>query len=162
MVGGWGAYANAQATTRSAGQSSAAQGPTTPGPQAASPATSSKDIAGAWQGTLYISPAGQRPEVNLRLVFKIARNDKEELNASWYSIDQGAQGIPMATVTFQDGLLKCKSSVIERGYEGKMSEDGKSITGTLDGRNHAGSDGAGQGHTGYSLGNSGTAETHGG
>src|SRR6202012_3720506 len=52
------------------------------------------------------------------------------LDAKWYSIDQGAQGVPMATITFQNGLLKFKSSMIESSYEGKISEDGKSITGT--------------------------------
>lgn len=120
MLAGNGTRATAQAATPS----------TTAGSQVTSPAASSKDIVGSWQGTLHFAATGQRPELNLRLVVKIARNDKEELNASWYSIDQGAQGIPMATVTFQDGVLKLKSSVVERSYEGKMSEDGKSITGT--------------------------------
>ena len=114
-----GARASAQAATPS----------TAPASQVASPATSSQDIAGTWQGTLHIAATGQRPEVNLRLVFKISKTDTG-LNASWYSIDQGAQGIPMATITFQNGLLKFKSSAVERSYEGKMAEDGKSITGT--------------------------------
>jgi uncharacterized protein (TIGR03435 family) len=124
LLGGNGARANAQAATPSAGQNSAA------GSQAASPATSSKDIAGTWQGTLHIAAAGQNPEVNLRLVFKISKTDAGALSASWYSIDQSPRGIPMATITFQNDLLKFKSAMIERSYEGKMSEDGKSITGT--------------------------------
>jgi len=36
----------------------------------------------------------------------------------------------MATITFQNGVLKFKSSMIDRSYEGKMSDDGKSIAGT--------------------------------
>ena len=120
VLAGNGVRANAQAATPS----------TAPGSQVASPTASSQDIVGTWQGTLHIAAAGQRPEVNLRLVFKISKADNGGLNGTWYSIDQGAQGIPMATITFQNGLLKFKSSMIERGYEGKMSEDGKSITGT--------------------------------
>ncbi len=115
VLAGNGVRANAQAATPST---------------AASPATSSQNIIGTWQGTLHIAATGQRPELNLRLVFKISKADTGALNASWYSIDQSSQGIPMATITFQNGVLKFKSSMIERGYEGKMSEDGKSITGT--------------------------------
>jgi uncharacterized protein (TIGR03435 family) len=122
-LAGNGTPANAQATP-------SAPGSTAPASQAASPTTSSKDIVGTWQGTLHIPAAGQNPEVNLRLVFKISRSAAGALNASWYSIDQTGRGIPMATITFQDGLLKFKSSMIERSYEGKMAEDGKSITGT--------------------------------
>lgn len=77
-----------------------------------------------------MAATGQRPEVNLRLVFKISKADTGALNGKWYSIDQGAQGIPLATVTFQNGSLSFKSAMIERGYEGKMAEDGKSIIGT--------------------------------
>jgi uncharacterized protein (TIGR03435 family) len=125
VPGGSGARANAQAATPST-----AAGSTASGSQVSSPATSSKDIVGTWQGTLHIAAAAQHPEVNLRLVFKISRADTGALNAKWYSIDQSGRGVPMATVTFQEGLLKFTSSMIERSYEGKMSEDGKSITGT--------------------------------
>jgi uncharacterized protein (TIGR03435 family) len=130
VLGGNGTGANAQVATPSAAPGSTAQGSTAPGSQVASPATSSKDIVGTWQGTLHIPAAGQNPEVNLRLMFKISRADNGGLNGTWYSVDQSGQGVPMATIIFQDGLLKFKSSLIERSYEGKMAEDGKSITGT--------------------------------
>ena len=94
VFAGNGARANAQAATPST---------------AASPATSSQDIIGTWQGTLHIAATGQRPEVNLRLVFKISKADTGVLNASWYSINQSSQGIPMATITFHNGELKLKS-----------------------------------------------------
>lgn len=97
---------------------------------AQAPAASPTDIAGTWQGTLHIPKTNQHPEIDLRLVVKITKTDAGALKATWYSIDQGAQGLPMASISFQDGVLKFKSSVIDRSYEGKMSDDGKSITGT--------------------------------
>jgi hypothetical protein len=108
VLGGNEARANAQAATAS----------TAPGSQAASPATSPKDIVGTWQGTLHMPAAGKRPETNLRLVFKISRAEIGALNASLCSLDQTGRGVPMATITFQDGSLKFTSSMIERSYEG--------------------------------------------
>jgi len=67
---------------------------------------------------------------SLRLVFKISRTGADALKAVWYSIDQGGQPAPVATVNFQDGVLKFKITVVPRSYEGKMSGDGKSIAGT--------------------------------
>jgi uncharacterized protein (TIGR03435 family) len=94
------------------------------------PPAAATDIAGIWQGTLHIPKNDQYPKIDLRLVFKIEKTDAGALKAKWYSIDQGGQGVPMANITFQDGVLKFKSSIVERSYEGKMSADGKSITGT--------------------------------
>jgi uncharacterized protein (TIGR03435 family) len=97
---------------------------------AAAAAASPTDIAGSWQGTLHIPKNDQHPQIDLRLVIKISKTSAGDLKGVWYSIDQGSQGLSMATITFQDGVLKFKSSAIERSYEGKMSADGKSIAGT--------------------------------
>ena len=88
------------------------------------------DIVGTWQGTLRIPKTDQHPQIDLRLVFKISRTDAGALRAVWYSIDQGGQPSPIASVNFQDGVLKFTVTVVPRSYEGKMSEDGKSIAGT--------------------------------
>jgi uncharacterized protein (TIGR03435 family) len=93
-------------------------------------AASSHDIVGTWQGTLHIAKTDQHPQIDLRLVVKISKTDAGALNAVWYSIDQSGQSIPVATVTFQDGVLKFTITVVDRSYEGKMSADGKSIAGT--------------------------------
>jgi uncharacterized protein (TIGR03435 family) len=58
------------------------------------------------------------------------KTDAGALKAVWYSIDQSGQSAPIATVSFQDGVLKFTVTVVPRSYEGKMSEDGKSIAGT--------------------------------
>jgi non-heme chloroperoxidase len=104
--------------------------PAVPASQTAPPAASALDITGTWQGTLHIRETDQHPPIDLRLVVKISKTDAGALEALWYSIDQSPQSLPMATITFQNGVLKFKSSLIERSYEGKMSDDGKSIAGT--------------------------------
>ncbi len=91
---------------------------------------SSADVVGVWQGTLHFSKTDQHPQFDLRLVVKISRTDAGALKAVWYSIDQGGQSVPIATVSFQGGVLKFKVTVVDRSYEGKMSADGKSIAGT--------------------------------
>ncbi|HLY43137.1 MAG TPA: TIGR03435 family protein [Terracidiphilus sp.] len=86
--------------------------------------TSPQDIVGTWQGTLH-TPGG-----DLRTVLKIAKNDKGALTVTLYSIDQGGQGIAATSASFQDQVLKYGIQFIDGSYEGKMSADGKSITGT--------------------------------
>ncbi|MGO8788795.1 MAG: TIGR03435 family protein, partial [Terriglobia bacterium] len=123
-----GTRVNAQADARPDGQSAAGQSrglavpPSTP--------ASATDIVGTWQGTLHIPKTDQHPQIDLRLVFKISRTDAGALKAVWYSIDQGSQAVPLATISFQDGVLKFTSAMVPRSYEGKMSDDGKSIAGT--------------------------------
>jgi uncharacterized protein (TIGR03435 family) len=133
LLAGDGAGAKAQAVPASppAAQSNAtaAQSSAPPAKQP-STAASPTDIVGTWQGTLRIPKTDQHPQVDLRLVVKISKTDAGALKAVWYSIDQGGQSVPIATVSFQDGVLKFKVTVVDRSYEGKMSEDGKSIAGT--------------------------------
>jgi uncharacterized protein (TIGR03435 family) len=110
-----------------------------PASQTAAPAASTQpsatpasatDIVGTWQGTLHIPAAASHPQIDLRLVFKISKTGAGALKAVWYSIDQSSQSLPVATVNFQDGVLKFAITIVPRSYEGKMSEDGKSIAGT--------------------------------
>jgi uncharacterized protein (TIGR03435 family) len=126
MVGGMrsGAQAPSPATAPQSTQTAAAA------QSAAAPTASPKDIVGIWQGTLHIPKTDEHPQVDLRLVVKISKTDAGALKAVWYSIDQGGQSVPVATVNFQDGVLKFTVTVVPRSYEGKMSEDGKSIAGT--------------------------------
>lgn len=95
-----------------------------------------QDITGDWQGTL---SAGQ----DLRVILHIEKMDavkkdaekkdpakeKETWKCVLYSIDQGPDGIPVSSVTFQDSTLKLGLEEIRARYEGKLSADGQSITG---------------------------------
>ena len=83
-----------------------------------------QSLAGTWQGTL------QAPNRDLRTVVKITTTDKDTLKAVFYSIDQGAQGIPASSVTVQGSGVKILIPGIGGTYEGKLSADGNTITGT--------------------------------
>ncbi len=83
-----------------------------------------QNIVGDWQGTL--EPPGRA----LRLVIKITRADDESLKATLFSIDQGGQGINASNVTQQGSTLKFTVAAIGGSYEGKLSSDGASISGT--------------------------------
>jgi uncharacterized protein (TIGR03435 family) len=82
-----------------------------------------QSIADTWQGTLH---AGR----DLRLVFKISKANDGGYKAVSYSIDQGGDGIPVNTVTLDGTTLKMTLTAIGGTYEGKLSADGKTITGT--------------------------------
>jgi uncharacterized protein (TIGR03435 family) len=83
-----------------------------------------QSIEGTWQGTLY---AVQGP---IRNVLKISKADGGGWKAVLYSIDQGGRPIPADTVTLQGSTLKISVSAIGDSYEGKLSADGQSISGT--------------------------------
>ena len=90
--------------------------------QAATPAQKT-GIEGTWQGTLH---AGS----DLRTVLKITKTPAGALSVMFYSIDQGAQGVATSSSSFDGGVLKYAIQFFDLTYEGKMSADGNSITGT--------------------------------
>lgn len=85
-----------------------------------------QSIAGSWQGSL----AGQRGGPALRLVIQISNAPDQTLKAVAYSIDQGGQPINASAVSFQGSNLKITISAIGGSYEGKLGDDGNTITGT--------------------------------
>src|SRR6185437_12380536 len=82
-------------------------------------------IEGTWQGTLH-APGGH----DLRTVLKITKDDKGALHGMFYSIDQSGQGIPTSSVSFENDTLKYGIDFISLKYEGKLSADGNSISGS--------------------------------
>ena len=83
-----------------------------------------QEIGGAWQGTLQ-PPAGPA----LRIVMQLARAADQTWQARMYSIDQGGQPIN-ATLTLQGSVVKIAVPAIGGTYEGRLSDDRNSITGT--------------------------------
>jgi hypothetical protein len=84
-----------------------------------------QSLKGTWQGTLQPPQGGKE----LRIVIKISTTDADTLKAALYSIDQGAQSIA-GTSTLQGSATKLSFPGIGGTYEGKLSTDGNSISGT--------------------------------
>ncbi len=82
------------------------------------------DPAGDWQGTL--NAGGQE----LRLVLHITKAPDGSLKSTLDSIDQGANGIPVASTTLKDSKLNLDIAAVHGAYEGKVAADGNTISGT--------------------------------
>jgi len=67
---------------------------------------------------------------DLRTVVKISKADGGGYKAVFYSIDQGGDGLPVDNVTLDGATVKMTLKMIGGTYEGKLSSDGKTITGT--------------------------------
>ncbi len=85
-------------------------------------------LTGTWQGALKI-PQAKNGE--LRVVIKIATTDADKLKADFYSIDQQSPAIPATTVSQSGSTLKMTWPPMNATFEGKVSEDGNTITGTF-------------------------------
>jgi pimeloyl-ACP methyl ester carboxylesterase len=83
------------------------------------------DIAGSWEGTL------ETPSGKLRLRIHVARQPDGALSAKMDSVDQGANGIPITTISFAEGALKWGLSMAGASYEGKITAAGDAIEGTF-------------------------------
>jgi uncharacterized protein (TIGR03435 family) len=79
-------------------------------------------IAGTWQGTLH---SGQ----DLRSVVKISEADGGGYKAVFYSIDQDGPPLPVTKIALEGATVKMSLTAIGASYEGKMSVDGKLISG---------------------------------
>jgi uncharacterized protein (TIGR03435 family) len=90
-------------------------------------ASFAQTLTGTWQGALKIP---QAPNGELRVVMKISTTDQDTLKAVMYSIDQGGQPIPAESVKRSGSGLKIGIPAINCAYEGTVSADGNTITGT--------------------------------
>jgi non-heme chloroperoxidase len=86
-----------------------------------------QDIAGDWQGTL---KAGAR---DLRVIVKVDRSDNGGWTAALLSIDQSPDrgaSIPATSFSLQGSDVKFAIDQLRGSYQGKLSADGTSISGT--------------------------------
>lgn len=81
------------------------------------------DLDGDWLGTL---DAGT---VKLRVAFHIT-NTEDGLTATMDSLDQGAKGLPVTSVTRDGASLKMELKGIGGSFEGKIAKDLATIEGT--------------------------------
>lgn len=84
-----------------------------------------QDISGSWQGT--ITPPQGTPH---RMVLRVINDDSGAFKARIYSIDQGFTGNWVDSITVHDSAVQFKVGMLQISYEGKLSPDGKTITGT--------------------------------
>ena len=85
-----------------------------------------QDIAGDWHGTLKPGPAAE-----IRIVLHVVKAADGSLKATLDSLDQGANGIPVDSVTLKDSNLSLSIAAVNGGYEGKVNVDATSIAGTF-------------------------------
>jgi uncharacterized protein len=78
---------------------------------------------GIWSGTL---KAGL---IDLRLVVKLSKKDDGTWAGTMDSIDQGAKGLVIDVIEIKDGTVRLELKKLKGVYEGKLSEDGKEMTG---------------------------------
>jgi len=119
------AQAAAPAQTAAPAAQNPAPAHTAPAAQSTAPdagATSPTDVVGIWQGTLH---AGR----DLRIEIKITKAADGTYKTVFYSIDQGGQPIAASKTTSENGAVTFTIDLISGKYEGKMSPDGKTITG---------------------------------
>lgn len=82
-----------------------------------------QDISGDWNGTLKINGA------ELRLVLHVTKNPDGTLKSTLDSIDQHANGIPVAVTTLKDSQLSLKIDAVNGTYDGKVNADASEIDG---------------------------------
>ena len=90
-----------------------------PAPKPAKPS----DIDGDWQGTL------DTPKGKLRLVLHIVNTD-QGLTATMDSLDQGAMGLPVTTITRTESSLTFEMKTIGGSYDGTIKKDLSGLDGT--------------------------------
>jgi uncharacterized protein (TIGR03435 family) len=95
-------------------------GPTLHAQSAAPPAPG--DLSGNWQGTL-------KTGKDVRIVMKVAKLDKG-WSATLYNADQASQSLNASSVSQDGSTFKFKVDLLSANYDGKLSADGKSISGT--------------------------------
>jgi len=84
-----------------------------------------KQFTSLWEGKLKIS------SVSLRLVLKLFNNSDGSLGALLDSPDQGANNIPVSSITMTEDSLKFAIQTIGGSYTGKIYKDSAIVKGTF-------------------------------
>ncbi len=84
-----------------------------------------KQFTSLWEGKLKIS------SVSLRLVLKLFSNSDGSLGAFLDSPDQGANNIPVSSITMDEDSLKFAIQTIGASYTGKIYKDSVMVKGTF-------------------------------
>jgi len=93
-------------------------------PAASSENTKAASLAGPWLGTLKVPPSTQ-----LRIVFNLTANPDGSLSGTLDSPDQGATGIPITRITFENGRVHVGVESVRGNYDGTLNADGSEMNG---------------------------------
>ncbi len=82
-----------------------------------------QDIVGDWKGTI------STPDLQVRLALHVTKTANGGLNATLDSVDQGALGLAVSSMTLKSSTLKFTIAAANGTYEGKVAPNGGSIDG---------------------------------
>jgi uncharacterized protein (TIGR03435 family) len=85
-----------------------------------------QDLSGNWQGTLKVG----QDKHDQRVIFNFSKGDKDPWSAKLYNADHGGPAIPATSVTKHESSIKISIDMFGATFEAKLSEDGKTMTGT--------------------------------
>jgi pimeloyl-ACP methyl ester carboxylesterase len=85
-----------------------------------------KGVAGIWEGPLKVGP------VELRLAFKIKKDQDGKLSVTMDSIDQGAKDIPCESASLADRKLTLELPRLKAKFTGTLADDEQSIKGEFE------------------------------
>src|SRR4051812_43593548 len=80
-------------------------------------------IEGDWIGTLAVGGT------SLRLAFHVTRDSAGQLIGNMDSLDQGALGLKLETVSLTGDLVRFQLKVPAAAFEGRLTADGSQISG---------------------------------
>ena len=92
---------------------------------AALPLAAAQDIPGEWHGSIDVPN-----DAPLRLALHIARDSSATIRARVDSIDEGGMDLPIDSITTGEATMKFEMKNVGGAYQGKMTADGSSITGS--------------------------------
>jgi uncharacterized protein (TIGR03435 family) len=96
----------------------------TPPSKAQAPtAGKAQGIEGTWQGTIH-------PGRDLRIVLKISKGDDGAYKAMFFVIAENGDSFPVSKIALDGSSLKFSVAAIGGDYDGKVSSDQNTITGT--------------------------------
>ena len=80
-------------------------------------------LAGIWFGRLEVA------QISLRLLFRINRDQEGNFSGTIDSLDQGAMGLKLSRIRFEDNSVRLRLNRPPAAFEGTLSPDGSEIVG---------------------------------
>jgi hypothetical protein len=82
-------------------------------------------LEGVWDGTLNANGT------SLRLRFHFTKNADGSITGTFDSLDQGANGLPVSSISRQGDAVKLDLKTVSGSYEGTLNKEATTLTGTF-------------------------------